>query len=205
MTNEQLSCIIVEVSKLFEKSQNPLHNIEHLHRVTKNAYAITAFLGNNDSIDINILTAICYLHDMTWIFYKQSIFSYMYEGIISQIPVIQILKKYMIPKNERSVILNAIRNHPHSFPFRILNKKQDLYTKILQDADTFDFFHQERIYFATQKLHGWKKNLSNTLISFGKDHISWFLNYPEYSVFHQKQNNFFRNSCVTSNATPCPG
>ena len=89
-----------------------------------------------------------------------------------------------IDVGEKAILEKAIYSSPFSFPFKKLNRNWDLYTKILQDADTLDFFSYEReasfnkvkekiVFYAFLGL------FSDRALSYGRKNIANYLNFPE--------------------------
>jgi len=133
----------------YSRSKDPLHDISHVERVVKNAIKIVDALCLRNTLDLNLLIACCYLHDVVIVQQNNNNFfqrakNHVFEPYLNKKFLPKILNQFDLSKDERSVILRAIVNHPHSIPYRKLNKKGDWYTKILQDADTWDYVSRER-------------------------------------------------------------
>jgi HD superfamily phosphodiesterase len=168
-----------------KKTHDPMHNFSHVQRVTKNAMQIVGILGLENKIDQNILKTACLFHDIVFTKRKASFLTWLLEGKYS----IEILKELdilsFLSKKEASLIEEAIYYHGLSFPLRRLNKKRGPYCQILQDADTLDLFHRERIEslkkskekdgFFYYALHAFHKPVA----SLGKKNIRFFLNFPQ--------------------------
>lgn len=159
------------------------HNDYHVVRVKDNALKIAKLLGVEERLDTKLLAAICLLHDITYSVRKSNIYTYTFEGRIERRMIRTALKKFDIPDETKEIIIDAVFRHAHSFPFKRLNKGHSLYAKILQDADTLDFFDRSRInYFLVGEnkglFKGIKKGLTNSLIRYGVSHLGVFLNYP---------------------------
>jgi hypothetical protein len=206
MTKEQSDFIFLEVTKCFSGCRDPRHNVDHLMRVNNNAIKIVDLLDLKHQIDIHLINSICYLHDITWTKYAQNIYSYLFEGILS-VPIVEsIINSIPISPIEHIIIIQAIRKHPLSLPFHRLNKRGDIYTKILQDADTLEMFEETRVNMFIKKFPKMLQPLIKKLIYFFQTHLHWFLNYQECSSLqHQLPNMFSLTDSVTSNASPCPG
>ena len=106
-----------------------------------------------------------------------------------------ILSQLDINKNEKKIIENAIYSSPFSFPFRRLNKGRDLYTQILQDADTIDFFSKEReISFKKAikdfSFYAFLGLFSNWALKYGRTNLKNYLNFPQLAeeLYVQKSN-----------------
>lgn len=159
------------------------HNDYHVIRVKDNALKIAKLLGVEERIDKNLLAATCLLHDFTYSVRRPNIYTYIFEGRIERKMIREALKKFDVPDETKEIIIDAVFRHTHSFPFKSLNKGHSLYAKILQDADTLDFFDKSRInYFLAGEnkglFKGIKKGLTNALIRYGVSHLGAFLNFP---------------------------
>lgn len=133
----------------YTRSLDALHDISHVERVVKNAIHITNALHLQNDIDVHLLIACCYLHDVVIVQQNNSnLFqrtkNHIFEPSMNIKFLPKILDRFDLSKNERSIIFRAVVNHPHSIPYRRLNKRGDWYTKILQDADTWDYISKER-------------------------------------------------------------
>lgn len=144
MTDKQLQKIRDYSKTKMQQSLSRQHDWDHAQRVANNAVSIALSLEVKD-IDLNLLRAICYLHDITYSQHKPSLKVYFTEGKIAHKILSKQLKTFNISLKDKKIMLNAIRKHPFAFPFRRLNKKQDVYTKILQDADFIDTFDPSRV------------------------------------------------------------
>ena len=159
------------------------HNDYHVIRVKDNALKIAKLLGVEERLDKNLLAAICLLHDFTYSVRKPNVYTYIFEGRIERKMIRTALEKFDISEETKKVMIDAVFRHAHSFPFKRLNKGHSLYAKILQDADTLDFFDKSRIYyFLIGENKGLfkviKKGLTNALIRYGVGNLGAFLNYP---------------------------
>ena len=141
MTESSLLGVKNDVIKNFCQLKDTQHNLCHLENVTKRALRA----AQKYNLDLSLMEAVCYLHDLTFTEYKSGLKTYIFEGRLITKILNNYLYKFGIDKNEKEIIITACRKHPHSFPFRRLNKKSDLYTKILQDADTLDYFNEKRM------------------------------------------------------------
>ena len=159
------------------------HGWMHLHRVANNAQEIVKTLKIEGKIDLNILLAACYLHDINHTFYSAGLFNYFLEKKRLKKVLPKFLARLDINKDEKVIIENAIYSSSFSFPFKMLNRNEDLYTKILQDADTLDFFSKER----ERDFNKSKKNVlfysllglfSGSVLNYGRKNIENYLNFP---------------------------
>lgn len=165
------------------KSKDINHDKNHILRVRDNALKIVRLLKLENNIDTNLLKAICLLHDITYVEKKPSIYVYFFEGHIEKKIAQSVLMKFNLPSEMKDIIIDAVSRHTHSFPFKRLNRKRNPYVKILQDADTLDFFYCSRIKIHTGKSDkGVFKNIrifmSRKLIEYGINNLAIFLNYP---------------------------
>lgn len=165
------------------KTKDPRHDDKHVERVKNNALKIIKILGKENEIDRNLLKTICLLHDLTFSVRKSSIYTYIFEGHLERKLMFGVLAKFGLSNNIGQTIVDAVYHHSHSFPFRRLNKDRGLYTKILQDADTLDFFNQIRLKIFINEsdkraFADLRRKLGNWLINYGRTHLARFLNYP---------------------------
>lgn len=144
MTQQQLQKIREFAQEKMSQSLDEQHDWDHVLRVTRNALAIAKVLEVKE-IDLNLLKAICYLHDIAYNKHKPSLKVALREGKIAYNMLKKILPQFKLDKKETEIILNAVRRHPLAYPFRRLNKTQDVYTKILQDADFIDSIDPSRV------------------------------------------------------------
>ena len=125
--------------------QDQLHGWNHAQSVVANAKCI--FNQVDFDIDIDILLTAALLHDLHYSVEKNSkLVSYIAERKICARVTRQVLEKFgqTFTAREQAIIVQAVYNHPFSFPFRNLNKSNDYYSQILQDADTMEFFNPLR-------------------------------------------------------------
>jgi len=164
--------------------QDPQHGWDHVRRVADYAERIVEFLGVEDKIDIQLLLAACYLHDISHATYSPSLMNYFLESRRLKVILPGVLSKLEVDENEIRTIEKAIYLSPYSFPFKNLNKDGSLYTQILQDADTLDFFSMERessfkkarkkyIFYAFLGL------FSDWALKYGRSNLKNYLNFPQ--------------------------
>jgi len=166
------------------KIKDPQHGWNHVRRVADNAQKIVALLGVEDKIDIHLLLAACYLHDISHATYSPSLMHYFLESRRLKVVLPGVLSKFEVDENERRTIEKAIYSSPYSFPFRRLNKDGDLYTRILQDADTLDFFSKEReeSFKKARKKYSFYAMLglfSDWALKYGRNNLKNYLNFPQ--------------------------
>jgi hypothetical protein len=182
-----------EVEKFVEEKtcniKDLQHNCEHAKRVAKNAREIVKLLGLEENIDTNLLQAICLLHDINFATNKPGLINYFLEGRRAKKTLPKILTDLGIKDDEKSIIENAIYNSSFSFPFKKLNKGKDLYLQLLQDADTIDFFSDERVknFQISQKNYLFYKllsPLSNRAVNYGRKNLGKYLNFPKLAKYY---------------------
>lgn len=165
------------------KLKNANHNDVHITHVENNANSIVKILGVEKIVDRNVLQVACLLHDLTYTAKKPSIYTYIFEGHIVRKIVREVLEKFSIPEKSKEIIVEAVYHHAHSFPFRRLNKNHDIYSKILQDADTLDFFDCLRLKMYIKEhdkgiFRNQRKFISSKMVEYGVNNLDKFLNYP---------------------------
>jgi HD superfamily phosphodiesterase len=197
MTKNELEEIKESVYEL-AKNCHDQHCSDHLNRVASNAQKAVLVLNLENKIDQNLLQAICFLHDITYFQKKQKrkAFTYLFERKIVKKILTSFLSQKNISSEEKQIILNACSRHPHSFPFKRLNKTQDSYTKVLQDSDTLDFFSQHQIFkFKAMTKKSFYapiyQKISEKLVAFGRKNLKNYLNYPVLyeQIFLAENNN----------------
>jgi hypothetical protein len=126
------------------------------------------------------MEAICYVHDLTYTVYDPGVKTYFLERRYITWILGGFLKEFDIDGKEKNIIINACSRHTHSFPFRRLNKKGDIYTKILQDADTIDFFQEDRMNSFLEGNSRMFIPVVRLLRIVRSKFINFFLNIPRY-------------------------
>ncbi len=184
MTESKLTEVINFVKGKANRIQDPQHGWKHVDRVADYAQKIVRLLGVEGKIDIHLLLAACYLHDISHATYSPSLMNYFFESRRLKVILPGVLSKLEVDENERRTIENAIYSSPYSFPFKKLNKEVDWYTQILQDADTLDFFSKEReksfakarkkyVFYAILGL------FSKWTFNYGRRNLNNYLNFPQ--------------------------
>lgn len=164
---------------------NPSHDWEHIQRVVKNARWILKKL-NIKNIDLNLITAACYLHDIPVVLYARGPFGlivgHYFEPKAIEVELPKILDKFSLSDEERKIIYMAVYNHPGSEGGR-LNRDGDIYSKVLQDADTYDVASDARIvgYKKSRAIfYSWAVPLIYGLYTrYRRENIARCLNFPE--------------------------
>ncbi len=184
MTEKKLKEIKQWARNKIENIRDPQHGWSHLQRVADNALKIVKSLGLENEVDINLLQATCYLHDMNPASYSPGLLNYFLENKKIKLVLPKVLSELEVKDSERKIIEKAIYSGSFSFPFKRLNKNGNLYTKILQDADTLDFFSEEReksFKKATKKFvfYAFLGLFSNLALNYGRKNLKNYLNLPQ--------------------------
>lgn len=189
MNQQQLNKIKKIALAQIKTTSDPPHGITHIKTVINNSKKIVKLLKlTNQDIDLNLLTAVCYLHDLSYADHKPGLKTYIMEGKIAQDKARKILEGIkQVNTQDKKIILDAMLYHVHSFPFpnffSSLNPHNNIYTKILQDADTLDNFRPKRVaQFKNQKNYPFPyplfQKLTPFFIKYGRKNISKYLNFP---------------------------
>lgn len=170
--------------KEYGVSGDKQHNFDHVDRVAKNALKIVDVLDVTNKIDKNLLQAACYLHDLAASKNKSSNYfsqflNHIFEKKINKKHILGILANFDLTWDDSQILLVAIINHSYSIPYRILNKQKDLYSQILQDADSLDYVISNR---EDSFLEGKGKIavfLVRMYLNWIRNNIEKYLNFPE--------------------------
>lgn len=166
----------------YKKYLNRNHSIDHTLRVLKNAKLIIKFLKIEGQIDKNLLTACCLLHDI--LITKKgdniidSFYYYIFEKEIIKKNIGDIINNFALSEGDANILKTAIVNHPDSIPLGILNKENDYYSQILQDADSIDYVSEIRLK-RFNKNRKYMSVFSNLYICTIRKNIKYFLNFPQ--------------------------
>lgn len=184
MTEKELDKVKNLVNDKVRKISDLQHGFMHLTRVAKNAKKIVKTLKVEDKIDLNLLLAACFLHDINHAYYPPGLFNYFLEPKQLKKVLPNVLNELDFNERERTIVENAVYKSPFSFPLKKLNVNGDLYTKILQDADTLDFFSKQREKdFQKSKRHVLFYQVlglfSSFALNYGRKKIEKYLNFPE--------------------------
>ena len=184
MTQEKLFKVKNFVNEKVRGISDPQHGFKHLERVADFAQKIVKTLRVENKIDDNLLLAACFLHDINHTFYSPGLLNYFLERRRLKKVLPKVLTQLDIDADDKTILENAIYLSPFSYPFKKLNRSGDLYTKILQDSDTLDFFSRQR----ENSFKRAKKNItfyaflglfSDRALSYGRMHIANYLNFPK--------------------------
>ena len=184
MTEAQLFKVKNLVNDMVREIADPQHGFKHLERVANFAQKIVKTLKVENKIDVNLLLAACFLHDINHTFYSPGLLNYFLERARLKKVLPKVLAELDINADDKTILENAIYLSPFSFPFKKLNRSGDLYTKILQDADTLDFFSYERensFKRAKKKItfYAFLGMFSKRALSYGRKNIANYLNFAQ--------------------------
>ena len=184
MTESELDEVKRLVKDRVSNIKDPQHGWRHLQRVADYAERVVKSLDLEEKIDKHLLEAACYLHDISQVNYSPGLTNYFLESRRLKLVLPGILSELEVDEDEKKTIENAIYSSPYSFPFRRLNKGGNLYTQILQDADTLDFFSKEREHSFKKarkdfRYYAFLGFFSNWALKYGRNHIENYLNFPE--------------------------
>lgn len=186
MTNKQLAGI-EKLAKNLQGSADSQHGYKHVNQVRINAITIIRLLKPKEKIDVDVLQTACLLHDITYSKHKRGLITMYREAKLAGKLLAPVLEKLDIDAGEKKIIHKAIVNHPLSAPFKHLNRDGDVYSKILQDADTLDLFTEDRLESFKNSYH--PKSLKRKLVrkfnaryqNYMRKHVANYLNFPELS------------------------
>lgn len=183
MTEDKLKEVKEFVEKKTCNIKDLQHDCEHAKRVAQNAKQIAQILGLDKQVDMNLLQVTCLLHDINHAIDNPGFKNYFFESKRLKKVLPSVLEELNIDEDERKIIENAIYKSPLSYPFKRLNKNTNLYTQILQDADTLDLFSKERTDSFDKvkgKIFFYKilSPLSNFYFNYGRKNLSKYLNFP---------------------------
>jgi hypothetical protein len=184
MNIKTLNTIKAFAIRKYSQQNNLQHDVSHAERVVRNVVWIANKLHPDKPLDILLLQAAGYLHDIvTANFCGSNIFCqlyvHMFEKYLNKKYIGSILSRFDIKPEEKRILSVAIINHPYSVPYRILNTHHDIYSIILQDADTMDYISTQR---EQNIIHGKNIILSyviKTYLSWVRKNIKSYLNFPE--------------------------
>lgn len=174
---------------VYIKTKGSQHGYDHAERVAHNAIWIVKSLSFESKLDRNLLLASCYLHDIIITQrddknYFIQLFNHIFERKLNKKFIQDITSQFSVPANERQILDRSIINHPYSIPFRCLNEQNDLYSKILQDADSIDYCSKARELSFTKKSGVLLVLLAKIYLSYIRNHIGNYLNFPRLKSFN---------------------
>lgn len=202
MQKRKFEKIKKEALTLMEQTRDIQHDKTHLCRVEENVDVIVNKLKLDNQIDIFLLKAAVFLHDLSFIKHNAGFAMWVLEGRRTRRMVMDLLQQFELPEHEVKIIVEAVATHTLSFPLRRLNKKRNLYCQILQDADTLDMFTEIRIStlkYASRGKPFYKllRILNKMFTKWCKKNLKYFLNFPSLTpqVIASKtikKDNFFK-------------
>lgn len=191
MSQEQFEGLFNKAKKLMQKTLDPVHDWLHIERVLVNAENIFNLLPKKQQkkIDKKILKLAVVWHDISFTKYKASIWQYLVEGWRARTISKRYFKKFGLANKEIKLLADIILRHNWVEKFILVRifliKKRSLCYAIVQDADTLDYFHQDRIKQAVEvvKNSPIKRIIMKTFkpiyINFFHKHKKIFLNLKE--------------------------
>lgn len=195
MDFDQLAEIKRFAREKVKKGTGSQHGWDHIERVRNNALKIINLLKIKD-IDLNLLEASCYLHDVpiNRVNYYP-LLNHWLEKLTIKRYLPEILGEFKIKENEKNILFNAVYSHPFSIPYKHLNRDKDIYTQVLQDADSIDYFSHEReksYVNSINKIMIYRlgRFFSKKYLSYGRSHLGQYLNFPELDKFKWYENGY---------------
>ncbi len=184
MDTKTLNKIRFFAIKEYGQSKDKQHSFGHAERVAKNALWITDILKVGDGFDKNLLQAACYLHDIVITKrnsrnYFSQFYSHIFEKLLNKKYIRQTLEYFDLPPEEEQILAVSIVNHPYSIPYRVLNKQRDLYSKVLQDADSLDSVSLRREHSFINRKGKILTYLTSIYLFWIRNNIEKYLNFPE--------------------------
>ena len=194
MTGDKLIQICKFAKAEMTKTYDPQHDFGHVERVRKNALKIAKILKVHRKIDLNLLQAICLLHDLTYARHKPNFINFYLEGRFMRKIGAEVFEEFKINNRERKFMMEAFLGHTHWFIFRGLFKTKinsNIYTKILYDADKIDIFSNDRwvsLLSARRKYLFYRLSwpVIYSFVRLGKNNTGVFLNYPQVAKDFRK-------------------
>ena len=108
MTEKKLRKVKHWVKNEIENIRDPQHGWNHLQRVSDYARKIVKSLELENKVDINLLQAACYLHDISQANYSPGFLNYFLESRRLKLVLPKILSKLEVDNSERRIIEKAI-------------------------------------------------------------------------------------------------
>lgn len=186
MNRHQYDQLVECARNYMTQSTDSQHNWDHVLRVRDNARQIVQTLQIEEKIDSQILDVCCLLHDLHYVFYPGGVVMYLLERRRAVTTLTNILEQFNIDPAEKELIIDVIRHHPFAIPFKRLNKHRDLYSQVLQDADTLDMLHPQRIQSLelsrnTSVLFRLVARIAPFMERYTRPRLHTYLNFPELS------------------------
>lgn len=172
---------------VYSLTKDKQHDFQHIKRVRDNALIIVKRLELEDKLDKRVLQSACYLHDLLMSMNEGNILSILYYHFLEErfnrrlFP--KIIKKFNLPTKESEIITEAVVNSSYSIPYHILNKDKDLYSQILQDADSLDFISSQRLESLRQSKGRILFIIAKFFVDQVKKRVGFFLNFPQLASY----------------------
>jgi len=191
MSQDQFESLFNKAKELMQRTLDPVHDWFHIERVLANAEKIFNLLSEEKrkTIDRKILKLAIAWHDISFIKHKASPWQYLFEGWRAKKIAKKYFKQFGLAKKEIRLLADIILRHNWIEKFiyirMFLSKKRSICYQIVQDADTLDYFHQDRIEQAKMMVKNslFRRNLMNLLkpifINYFYKHKRYFLNLKE--------------------------
>ncbi len=194
MTDDQLAKIHNFAKEEMAKTLDPSHDFDHVDRVRNKALKIARILKVDGEIDLNLLQAICLLHDLTFTKYEPNLKNFFLEGKHIEKIGSEVLEDFDIDGSEKDIMMEAFLHHTHWFIFRgLFNVTMDgtIYTQILHDADKIDIFSEERwesLLASRDKYLFYKLSWPAIalFVRLGRNNPGMFLNFPKVAKDFRK-------------------
>lgn len=171
----------------YKNSKCSQHDFKHIQNVISNSIEIAKRIDNKE-IDLNLVRDIAIFHDITYLYYKSSVFTYLGEPFFVKKLLQKELNNYTFTEENKKILLDACISHPHSFPFRKLNRNKSVYAQILQDADTIDSFDSKRVKKFNKKAPILSK-VTDSFVEYARRNLGKYLNLNESKGFFLEKMN----------------
>jgi len=190
MDKKTLKFIKHFTAQRMSQTQDQFHGFSHADNVAKNARLLWSLLPHHlaKSIDLNLLQACAYLHDLHTTQYPASFRNFLFESKLIKQTLPQTLDQLPLTSSERQLIYQTILHHPLAFPFHRLNRHRSLYAQLLQDADLLDQFNPQRLQLLRLETKPtFFHRLKTFLVNFNRPNtVRWlikhFANLPDLSL-----------------------
>ncbi len=190
MKQQTLTYIRQFVHQQLKQTPDLIHGWQHAQDVANNAKLLWSLLPPKQAktIDLNLLQAACYLHDLHTTKYPNSFSNFLFESKLIRQFLPPILNQLPLNPKEKEIIYEAIIHHPLALPFHRLNRRRSLYAQLLQDADILDQFNPKRLQLLKIETHPTLFHRFKTfLVNFNHPNtarwlISHFSNQPNLAI-----------------------
>ncbi len=171
------------LKKIFGESDIS-HGLTHALAVARNAELIAGLSGLDEKIDMLLLRTGCLLHDLSYAWRKNSFFMYWLEGWFTARYIKKHLKheRINVRKDDEKVLLNIALRHNFTFPFGSVDERNDVYVKLVQDADIIEqilAFKNQRIGIARKSGDAIRRMIDRLIVNFACNRPGRYFNFPE--------------------------